>query len=117
MVSTHRLSLALCARTGLPLLTLELPIDLTEKKEKSKSVHAEWLKKNYGADHVQTISVNLTDAYQKFKETCTELQSNEKTELALANVQSRLRMVRKHLLIQSIFKFIFSRLLCTILLK
>jgi NAD+ synthase len=86
----------LCARTGLPVLALELPIDLTKKKEKSKSIHIEWLKRNYGADHVRTINVNLTDTYQKFKETCTELQSNDKTELALANVQSRLRMVKKN---------------------
>jgi len=86
----------LCARTGLPVLALELPIDLSKKKEKSKSVHVEWLKKKYGTNHIRTMNVNLTDAYKALKETCTELQSNDKTELALANVQSRLRMVKKN---------------------
>jgi NAD+ synthase len=85
----------LCARTGLPVLAVELPIHLSKKKEKSKSVHIEWLKNKYGTDHIHTMNVNLTDPYNKFQETCTELQSNDKTELALANVQSRLRMVRK----------------------
>ena len=84
----------LCARTGLPVLAVELPIDLTKKKEKSKSIHVEWLKKNYGADHVRTINVDLTDTYQTFRDTCTELQSTKNTELALANAQSRLRMVK-----------------------
>ena len=85
----------LCARTGLPVLALELPIDLSKKKEKSQSIHGEWLKKNYGSsDQIRTLTVNLTDSYHQLKETCTELQSNDTTELALANVQSRLRMVK-----------------------
>jgi NAD+ synthase len=92
----------LCARTGLPVLALELPIDLSKKKEKSKSVHVEWLKKKYGTNHIRTMNVNLTDAYKALKETCTELQSNDKTELALANVQSRLRMVKKRIIFYKI---------------
>jgi NAD+ synthase len=99
----------LCARTGLPILALELSIDLSKKKEKSKSVHAEWLKKKYGSDHIRTMSVNLTDTYQKFKETCTELQSNDNTELALANAQSRLRMVKKTKCFFLFRKFIFFK--------
>jgi NAD+ synthase len=87
----------LCARTGLPLLAIELPINLSKSKEKSKSIHVEWLKTKYGNDHVRTMSVNLTDPYLKFKETCTELQSNDKTELALANLQSRMRMVKENI--------------------
>lgn len=86
----------LCARTGLPVLALELPIHLTKKKkEKSKSIHVEWLKKNYGNDHIRTLNVNLTEPYEKFKETCIQLQSNDITELALANLQSRMRMVKR----------------------
>jgi len=97
----------LCARTGLPVLALELPIDLSKKKEKSKSIHVEWLKKKYGTDHIRTMNVNLTDAYKVFKETCTELQSNDKTELALANLQSRMRMVEKNIFLKK-FSFSFS---------
>ena len=95
----------LCARTGLPVLAIELPITLSKSKEKSKSPHVQWLKKEYGDDHVRTMSVNLTDPYVKFKETVTELQSNEHTELALANLQSRMRMVKENI---SYSKFIFS---------
>lgn len=84
----------LCARTGLPVLALELTIDLTKKKEKSKSIHSEWLKNKYGSDHIKTMNVNLTEPYKKFKQTCFELQSNDNTELALANLQSRMRMVK-----------------------
>ncbi|CAF0717887.1 unnamed protein product [Adineta steineri] len=83
----------LCARTGLPVLAIELPINLSKSKEKSKSIHIEWLKKTYGNDQIRSFNVNLTDAYNKLKETCTELQSNDKSELALANVQSRIRMI------------------------
>jgi NAD+ synthase len=97
----------LCARTGLPVLALELPIDLSKKKEKSKSIHVEWLKKKYGTDHIRTMNVNLTDAYKVFKETCTELQSNDKTELALANLQSRMRMVEKKEYFLENFIFLF----------
>lgn len=86
----------LCARTGLPVLALQLPIDLTTKKteKKKESTHGEWLKNRYGSDQIRTITVNLTDAYDQLKLTVTQNQSNEKSELALANVQSRLRMVR-----------------------
>ncbi|CAF0766003.1 unnamed protein product [Rotaria sp. Silwood1] len=82
----------LCTRTGLPLLALELPIDLSKTKDKRKSIHVEWLKNKYGNDHVQSMNIDLTKTYNQFKETCTKLQSNDKTELALANLQSRIRM-------------------------
>ncbi|CAF1036660.1 unnamed protein product [Rotaria sordida] len=82
----------LCARTGLPLLALELPINLSKTKENRKSIHVEWLKNKYGNDQIRSMNINLTEAYSKLKETCTRLQSNDKTELALANVQSRIRM-------------------------
>lgn len=85
----------LCARTGLPLLALELPIDLSNKKEKPQSIHIEWLKKNFNNDLVKSMNVNLTGAYKEFKQTFTKFQSNDKTEIALANVQSRMRMVKK----------------------
>ena len=85
----------LCARTGLPLLAIELSINLSKSKEKHKSTHADWLKKKYSNDHIRTMNVNLTDAFMKIRETCTELQSNDITELALANLQSRMRMVKK----------------------
>ena len=85
----------LCARTGLPLLAIELPIYLSKSKEQSKSIHIEWLKKKFGNDHIRSLNVNLTDGYKQLKETYTTLQSNDKTELALANVQSRIRMVKE----------------------
>ena len=85
----------LCARTGLPVLALQLPIDLSKGKTKKPSIHAEWLKNRYGSNQIRTFTVNLTAAYDQLKRTYTDCQSNEKTELALANVQSRLRMVRR----------------------
>lgn len=83
----------LCARTGLPVLALELPVNRSKTKEKSKSVHLEWLKNQFGNDQIRSMNVNLTDTFQMLKQTYTQLQSNNQTELALANVQSRLRMV------------------------
>jgi NAD+ synthase len=88
---------SLCASTGLPLLAIELPIHLSKQKEPSKSIHIDWLKKKYGNNQIKSMNVNLTDAYIKLKETLTELQSNDKTELALANAQSRLRMVKENI--------------------
>ena len=85
---------ALCARTGAPVLALELPIDLSKTPaEKHRSIHIDWLKKKHGKDQIRSMRVNLTKTYEQLRETCAELQSNEKSELALANVQSRLRMV------------------------
>ncbi|CAF1184627.1 unnamed protein product, partial [Adineta ricciae] len=83
----------LCARTGLPLLAVELPIHHSKPKEKGQSVHIDWLKQKFGNEQVRSLNVNLTDSYKKVKETFTNLQENEITELALANVQSRLRML------------------------
>ncbi|UJR35098.1 hypothetical protein I4U23_027871 [Adineta vaga] len=83
----------LCARTGLPLLAIELPIHHSKSKEKSQSIHIDWLKNKHGNEQIRSLNVNLTDAYQQLKQTYTKLQDNETTELALANVQSRLRML------------------------
>ena len=87
---------ALCARTGSPVLALELPIDLSKTPEKKhRSTHVDWLKKRHGNDQIRSMRVDLTTTYEQLRTTCEELQSNEKSELALANVQSRLRMVRQ----------------------
>jgi len=99
----------LCARTGLPVLALELPINLSKNKEKSQSIHTEWLKAQFGNDQIRSMNINLTDTFQTLKQTCTRFQSNDLTELALANVQSRLRMVQQQKKITNQSNLLFSK--------
>lgn len=85
----------LCARTTLPLLVLQLPIDLSKRTTNEKSVHIRWLENRFGCQQIHSFNVNLTEPFESLKKICTKKQSNEKCHLAFANVQARLRMVNE----------------------
>ena len=87
----------LCARTGLPLLVLQLSIHQVKDEVKRSTDHMLWLKQQFG-DTVKSHSIDLTDAFEGLKKTLLATDSNGNTKLALANVRSRLRMVSVPLL-------------------
>ncbi len=87
----------LCASTGIPLLVLELPIHQSKAEVQRSTKHIGWLKQQYG-NNVKSFVVDLTTAFEAVKKTLTTIESNDQKDLALANVRSRLRMVRNPIL-------------------
>ena len=85
---------ALCAKTGLPLLILEMPIHQgTAEVDRAKN-HIQWLKDNY--DNVESIKIDLTEAYDVLH-IAFDVQAipvtEEDFEFSMSNTRSRLRML------------------------
>ncbi|MCC5917700.1 MAG: NAD(+) synthase [Cryomorphaceae bacterium] len=80
----------LCAKTGLPVLCLDMPIHQKENQVARSQKHITWLMEKY--PNVDTKTVNLTAVFDKFVETVEADDDSEQVKLALANSRSRLRM-------------------------
>ncbi|CAF0986947.1 unnamed protein product [Rotaria sordida] len=84
----------LCARTGLPLLVIEMPIRQASSEKRRSRTHIDWLTSNY--PNVTGAEVNLTDVFETFEKTVKKSEVDEinsYTEVGFANMRSRLRMV------------------------
>jgi len=80
----------LCARTGLKVLCLEMPIKQNDEHVSRAKNHIQNLKLNY-----KNVSSELIDLNSVFFSFCKEVNSENhslKNELALANSRARLRM-------------------------
>ncbi|MEO5585229.1 MAG: NAD(+) synthase [Flavobacteriales bacterium] len=80
----------LCARTGFPLLCIEMPIHQAEGQVQRALDHIAWLRERY--PKVSMERVQLTPVFDALVK---ELRSHEDTaalNLALANTRARLRM-------------------------
>ena len=77
----------LIAKTGMPLICVEMPIhqDLAQVQRGIK--HIKWLKENF--NNVNSLNFDLTPIFDEF---VSKLPINSNTELALANTRARLRM-------------------------
>lgn len=85
----------LCARTGVPVLVLEMPIRQSSSEVQRSQAHIGWLKSNF--PNVTGAEVNLTEVFETFEKTVQKSevnQINSSTEIAYANMRSRLRMVK-----------------------
>jgi NAD+ synthase len=85
----------LCARTGAPVLVLEMPIRQSTNEVKRSHAHINWLKTNF--PNVTGAEVNLTEVFETFEKTVKKSELNEtnsSSEIAFANIRSRLRMVK-----------------------
>lgn len=83
----------LCARTGFPLLILEMPIHQDADQVTRGKQHIQFLKDNY--NNVTSLEVDLTQAYDVLHEafkTQTVPVTDEEFEFSMANTRSRLRM-------------------------
>jgi NAD+ synthase len=110
----------LCARTGFPLLVIEMPIRQSAGEIQRSRAHIQWLKSNF--PNVTGAEVNLTDVFESFENTVKKSEINEinpYTDVALANTRSRLRMVTIFYvdLIDDLFNLLFIRLIYIILLR
>lgn len=84
----------LCARTGAPVLVLEMPIRQSKGEVQRSRAHINWLTSNF--PNVTGGEVNLTEVFGTFEKTVKDNELNENnasSEMALANMRSRLRMV------------------------
>ena len=87
---------SLCARTGSPVLVVEMPIRQSTSEVQRSRAHINWLKEHF--PNVTGTEINLTDVFEAIEKTVSKSEVNESnalTELALANVRSRLRMVSR----------------------
>ncbi|MDO6490415.1 MAG: NAD(+) synthase [Cellulophaga sp.] len=80
----------LCAKTGLELLCLEMPIHQAESQVTRASKHIDWLQNNFA--NVKREQVNLTPVFDSFIDTLPNVANEEDRFLSLANARARLRM-------------------------
>lgn len=80
----------LAAKTGLNVLCLEMPIHQEINQVDRAKEHINWLKENF--KNVSSISRELSETYDCFKNSiCKGIQGN-KYQIALVNSKARLRM-------------------------
>jgi len=80
----------LCAKTGLPTLCLEMPIHQAKNQVTRGQQHIAQLKDNFS--NVNSKIIELTDTFESFKNTVSNVADDDKIDLALANTRARLRM-------------------------
>ena len=80
----------LCAKTGLDLLCLEMPIHQAENQVSRASRHIEWLQSNFSK--VRRQPVNLTPVFDSLIAALPDVESEEERFMSLANTRARLRM-------------------------
>ncbi|MES2591658.1 MAG: NAD(+) synthase [Bacteroidota bacterium] len=81
------LTSTLCAKTGYPVICLNLPIHQHKSEYDRGHEHIDWLKKKY--DNVTSCEVELTET---FKSISSALPDDIQDWLTMANTRSRLRM-------------------------
>ena len=80
----------LCARTGLELLCLEMPIHQAPSQVNRALNHMEWLQKNY--KNVNMTKVDLTPVFESLLTALPNVSNEEDRFMSLANSRARLRM-------------------------
>jgi NAD+ synthase len=81
---------ALAARTGQPLLCIEMPIHQPSDQVSRAWEHIELLQKKY--NNVQAVGVNLTPLFDQFLAMLPKPTNQDSSERALVNTRARLRM-------------------------
>ncbi|WP_158975687.1 NAD(+) synthase [Cellulophaga sp. L1A9] len=80
----------LCAKTGLDLLCLEMPIHQAENQVGRASRHISWLQENFNTVHRKEI--NLTPVFDSLVAAMPTVENEEERFMSLANTRARLRM-------------------------
>jgi len=80
----------LCAKTGFPLLCLEMPIHQAESQVNKALDHIKWLQDNF--KNVSMNQVNLTPVFDSLIKSLPSVDNKESRFMALANTRARLRM-------------------------
>lgn len=84
------LTSTLCAKTGLPLLCLEMPIHQSQKQVSRAENHIKWLQENF--ENVSKTEVNLTPVFDSLIDALPKVENEESRFMSLANTRARLRM-------------------------
>ncbi|NNK76364.1 MAG: NAD(+) synthase [Maribacter sp.] len=80
----------LCAKTGLDLLCIEMPIHQSENQEIRAANHIEWLMNNFR--NVKRQPVELTPVFDSLITALPAVDDEEERFMSLANTRARLRM-------------------------
>lgn len=80
----------LCAKTGLEVLCLEMPIHQAPSQVSRAQEHIEQLKKQF--PNVKSAISDLTPLFEAFKLAVPKHENTDKVNLSLANTRARLRM-------------------------
>ncbi|MCM5661487.1 NAD(+) synthase [Galbibacter mesophilus] len=80
----------LCAKTGLDVLCLEMPIHQAENQVSRALNHIKWLQENF--PNVKTTQVNLTPVFDSLVDAFPKVENEEDRFMTLANTRARLRM-------------------------
>ena len=81
---------ALCAKTGLPVLCVEMPIYQAESQVSRAKLHIENLKKSF--PNVSSTNFDLSGVFDTFKNQDLFDNDHHLLDLSLANTRARLRM-------------------------
>ena len=80
----------LCAKTGLKVICLEMPIYQDKNQVTRAEEHIDFLKKKF--KNVTSNTIDLTATFETFKKEVPKTKNKDKVELSLANTRARLRM-------------------------
>lgn len=81
---------ALCAKTGLDTLCVEMPIHQEENQVSRAKEHIQFLKHHHA--NVSDVQVDLTSVFDELIMQLPNAMGNESVDLSLANTRARLRM-------------------------
>lgn len=93
---------ALCARTGLRTIVVQMPIRQNRKLDNRSSMQATWLLERHS--NVVHMSMDLTSVFTAFEKKTApfcDVENASQVELAFANSRSRLRMMTLYQIAQS----------------
>ena len=94
---------ALCARTGLKTIVVQLPIRQNKKLDNCSSMQAGWLLERY-KENVTHMSMDLTPVFNAFEKKSApfcDVGNTSQVDLAFANSRARLRMMTLYQIAQS----------------
>ena len=84
------LTSTLCAKTGLRVLCVEMPIHQAPNQVSRGKEHIEQLKERFA--NVSDVTVDLTTVFEEFKKQAPYTADDAYLDLSLANTRARLRM-------------------------
>ena len=80
----------LCAKTGLPLVCVEMPIHQDPSQVSRAEEHIKNLKSKF--DNVSSVKTDLTESFEVFQKAMPKTEDGALKDLTLANTRARLRM-------------------------
>jgi len=83
------LTSTLSCMTNIETFLVSMPINTNKNSSNLSNVHGEWLTKKY--DNANHLTIDLTSAFETFRKSLND--SNQKSDLGLANSKARLRMM------------------------